>query len=264
MTKDVKTRVLLVDDDPEISWAVGKLLTKADCLVSACGDGAEAVELLKSKKYDILITDIQMPRMNGLALIEWAAHHCPKMRVVVMTGFGSSSVQKVSLKRGAIMYLEKPFDIKALVDVVVNADDRGSFSGSVDSISLFDYVQLVFQTMKKVLLKIRSTDGQEGIIYISNGTSWHAECGDLKGLDAFYKCMAFEGGSFSTLPWEEPTVRTIDKRGDFLLMDAARTKDEISNTNITSVEEDNVRVSECEFSFNEIADITKSKDWSDL
>jgi hypothetical protein len=54
----------------------------------------------------------------------------------------------------------------------------------------------------------------------------HAECSGLTGEQAFYHCLAFDGGSFSSLPWSDPEVNSIKRRGDFLLLDAAREKDE--------------------------------------
>ena len=270
MSDSEKIQVLLVDDDPEISWGVGRVLTRAGCLVSVCSDGAEAVELLQTKSFDFLITDVQMPRMNGLALIEWVVHHSPRMRVVVMTAFGSVSVQQASLRKGAVLYLEKPFDPQALVDMVLPGKNRSSFFGSVDNVDLFDYVQLIFHTMRKAVLRIRSLDGQDGRIYINEGTAWHAECGEMQGLDAFYACMAFEGGSFSTSPWEEPPRRSIETRGDFLLMDAARTKDETSGmSEVFSVPESAPietasRVSEFDFDLRDDSDAPIHKDWRDL
>lgn len=227
-----KTRVLLVDDDPEISWAVGRVLTRANCSVSTCGDGAEAIALLRERTFDVLITDIQMPKLNGLALIEWVAKHCKKMRVVAITAFGCPSVQQVVLRKGAILYLEKPFDPNILQDLI-SSDKRQSFYGSVDQVDLFDYVQLIFHTMRKVLLQVNSASGETGRLYIKDGTACHAECGELRGEEAFYRCMAFSGGSFSTLPWEDPEEESIRTKGDFLLMDAAREKDETSGAHRT-------------------------------
>lgn len=221
-----QTRVLLVDDDPEIAWGVGRCLTRAGCVVTTCGDGVEAIELLEERAFDVLITDIQMPRLNGLALVEWVAHHCPGTRVVVMTAFGSPSIQQVVLKKGAVLYLEKPFDPSLLSDLIFSEPDPDSFSGSVDGVDIFDYIQLIFHTMRQALVRIHSSDGREGRLFIKEGTAWHAECGDDEGESAFYACLGFRGGNFSTMPWEEPPRRTIHTRGDFLLLDAARTKDE--------------------------------------
>ncbi len=245
-----KIRVLLVDDDPTICWGVGRCLTRTGCSVVTCGDGAEAVSLMEQNPFDVLITDIQMPRLSGLALIEWVVHNRNRTRVVVMTAFGSPSVQQVVLKKGAILYLEKPFDPSILSDLILTDINADSFTGSVDGVDLFDYIQLIFHTMRRVLVRIHSSDGQTGRIYIKEGTAWHAECGEEEGEEAFYTCLGFRGGSFSTLPWEEPPKRTIHTRGDFLLMDAARTKDETSGT-ISMNPAREVRISQFDFNLDE-------------
>ncbi len=258
-----KTRVLLVDDDPEISWAVGRCLTRAKCAVVTCGNGAEAISLLREKTFDVLITDIQMPKLNGLALIEWVARHRQKIRVVAITAFGCPSVQQVVLRKGAILYLEKPFDPNILKDLVLSDQDRNTFYGNIDKIDLFDYVQLMFHTMRKVILQVKSADGDVGLLFIKDGTACHAECDKLSGEEAFYKCMAFEGGSFSTLPWREPERETIQTKGEFLLMDAAREKDETSGA-IKPVRVSKEKTSDSGFDFllNTKDDGQTEDDWS--
>lgn len=221
-----KQRVLLVDDDPQICWSVGRYLTKSECRVTSCGDGTEAIELLKQKEFDVLITDIQMPRMCGLTLIEWVVQNRTGMRVIAITAFGSAAVQNVVLKSGAILYLEKPFDPKILCDLIKQNEPGQSFYGNLDYIELIDYIQLVFITMRKMLIRVVSNQGQEGTLFIKDGTACHAECEDAIGEEAFYRCMSFSGGCISSLPWKEPQQETIDKKGEFLLMEAAKFKDE--------------------------------------
>jgi DNA-binding NarL/FixJ family response regulator len=221
-----KHTVLLADDDPDLSWAVGKFLTRAGLTVVTCTDGAEAISLIESREFDTLITDIQMPKVNGLALIDWVREHRPNMRVVVMTAFGSPFLRDLALRKGAILYLEKPVDPSILLEVIRSATSNTSFSGSVNEIDLFDYVQLMLLTQRQVVLEVSSRTGDQGMLFIDRGTIRHAVCMGLEGEDAFYRCMGFEGGSFTTLPWREPEKATINVRGDFLLMEAVRKKDE--------------------------------------
>ena len=88
-----KPRILLVDDDPQVLWGVGRFLTRSGYTVISCPDGAEAIEVLKDNHFDAMITDIQMPRINGLALIEWTIQNSSGMKVIAITVFGCSSVQ---------------------------------------------------------------------------------------------------------------------------------------------------------------------------
>ncbi len=220
-----KRSVVLVDDDSEVVWGLGRCLTRAGFAVSTCTDGAEAVELLRSREFDVLVTDVQMPGVNGLALIEWVRENRPRSQVVVMTAFGSPQVKQVSLSKGAGLYLEKPVDPQFLIEII-RSRSSDSFSGRVDQIDLFDYVQLMLLTRRRVLLEVSAQGGEGGLLYLNQGTVAHASCGALEGEPAFYRLLSFRGGAFSTLPWREPERATIERRGDFLLMEAARRKDE--------------------------------------
>ena len=228
-----KPRILLVDDDPNVLWGVGKFLTRSGYTIVSCPDGAEAIEVLQENQFDAMITDIQMPRLNGLALIEWTIQNRPTMKIIAITAFGCDSVQQVLMKKGPILYVEKPFDPKVVLELLNNeAKQPDSFSGNVNDITLFDYIQLVFMTNRKLKLHITSSSGENGLIFIDNRTACHAECGELQGEEAFYKCLSFKGGSFVSLPFDEPKSRTIHCKGDFLLMDAARLKDENSKVTL--------------------------------
>lgn len=219
-------RVLLVDDDPDVVWGIGRYLTRRGFEITTCGDGTEAVELLSEQDFEVVVTDIQMPGLNGLALIEWINGNRPDVRVVVMTAFGSPTVRELVSRKGAVLYLEKPVDPDLLVQVIENREPRESFSGVVDDIDLFDYVQLLMVTNRRALLEVVSTEGGRGRLFIEGGQVRHAECGEEQGEAAFYRCLQFDGGRFASVPWRDPPCDSISRRGDHLLMDAARYKDE--------------------------------------
>lgn len=222
-----KLKLLLVDDDPDVVWGLGRYLTRKGCLVTTCGDGSEAIEQLEGgRAFDVVVTDIQMPEVNGLALIEWVRSNRPAMRTVVITGFGSPSIAEVAKRRGAVLYLEKPVDPDLLLRVLGTHTSRDSFSGVVDEIDLFDYVQLLTVTRRKTVLEVTSMDGKRGRLYVDQGNVCHAECGESVGELAFFECLSFEGGTFTSEPWVDPERVTIERRADHLLMDAARLKDE--------------------------------------
>lgn len=232
-----KTRILLVDDDPNLLWGVGRYLTRSGYTVISCPDGADAIDVLKDSNFTAMITDIQMPRLNGLALIEWAMQNCPSMKIIAITAFGCASVQQVLLKKGPILYVEKPFDPKVMLELLKRDNSNNeAFSGSVNGIDLFDYIQLVFMTNRKMKLQVACSNGESGLIYINEGTACHAECGQLQGQEAFNKCLSFTSGSFVSFPFDEPSTRTIDCKGDFLLMDAARLKDENARVTLSRSE----------------------------
>jgi CheY-like chemotaxis protein len=221
-----KDSILLVDDDPDVVWALGRYFTRAGFPVTTCGDGEEAISLLKSKHFDTVITDIQMPRLNGLALVDWLRRNRAGTRVVVITAFGGPSIRNLSIKKGAILYLEKPVDPDLLAEALSSSQEESAFSGNIDNIDILDYLQLMILTGRRVVLEVSSKYGAQGLIFIDRGEVRHATCDQLEGEDALFKCLSFDGGSFVNLPWREPDAITIRRPGDFLLMEASRKRDE--------------------------------------
>lgn len=221
-----KEAILIVDDDPEQVWALGRYFTRAGFSVTTCGDGAEAICVLESRHFDTVITDIQMPRLNGLALVDWLRENRSGTRVVVITAFGGPSIRHLSITKGAILYLEKPVDPDLLAEALTSTKGETAFSGNIDKIDILDYLQLMMLTGRQVVLEVSSKDGGQGLIYIDRGQVRHAKCGHLEGEEALFECLSFRGGSFVNLPWSKPDTFTITKAGEFLLMEAARKRDE--------------------------------------
>jgi len=219
-------RILVVDRDPGTVWGVGSCLTRDGCTVCTCRDGLEAIELLSSNRYDFLITDIRLPRLNGLSVIDWVRENRPSLKVIVMTDFDSPAVRKLCLSKGAILYLEKPVDTALLKGVISAYEDTTSFSGSVDEIDILDYVQLMMLTGRQIVLEVLSKEGERGLLFINKGQIVHAECGELEAKEAVFKCLGFAGGSFVNRSWREPRHISIEGSGEFLLIEAARLRDE--------------------------------------
>ena len=223
---ELKESILLVDDDPEQVWALGRYFTRAGFSVTTCGDGAEAISVLESRNFNTVITDIQMPRLNGLALLDWLRENRSGTRVVVITGFGGPSIRHASITRGAILYLEKPVDPDLLAEALSSSGADTAFCGNIDKIDILEYLQLIILIGRRVVLEVSSRFGGSGLIFVDNGEVKHAVCGQLVGEEALFKCLGFDGGSFVNLPWREPDTITVNKPGEFLLMEAARKRDE--------------------------------------
>jgi CheY-like chemotaxis protein len=231
------TKVLLVDDDPGIAWGVGRYLTNNGFTVSVCGDGVEAIRVLEEETFDEVVTDVQMPRLNGLAVVEWVHRHRPQTVVIVITAFGSTAVRQASLQKGAIHYLEKPVDPHLLRDLLVSAREQKRFFGNVSDVDLFDYIQMLLISRRTLIVEVISREGERGQLYLRDGDVVHAECSGLSGEQAFCHCLAFAGGSFSSFPWRDPSRNTITRKGESLLLDAARQKDETTRISTQRIAE---------------------------
>lgn len=107
-------RILLAEDDPSMRAHLTRALERADYAVTAVDCGTVALPLLKSESFDLLLTDIVMPGMDGIELAQQCASLAPKTQVMFITGFSG-----VTLRAGETMpdakILSKPFHLRDLV-----------------------------------------------------------------------------------------------------------------------------------------------------
>jgi len=120
MDEPVKKSVLVVDDEEIIRSFLFEVLSEEYEVSLAC-DGDEAIEQLRDNKYDLIITDLKMPRVSGEEVVKFACDNDPKSRVIVISGFSSLYTVSQSINNGACAFLSKPFSIKELMQTVVNA-----------------------------------------------------------------------------------------------------------------------------------------------
>ena len=112
-------RILVVDDQDVMRDSLAATLVREGHEVVAAVDGAAAVARLSSARFDLLITDLRMPRMTGIELLNEAKKLRPELPVVLMTAFATVNTAVEAMKLGAYDYIQKPFDgdeIKLLVD----------------------------------------------------------------------------------------------------------------------------------------------------
>ena len=109
-----------------------------------------------------------------------------------------------------------------------NRQSRGRcfFSGMVQNIDILDYIQFLMMSGIRTILELRLLRGPKSRLFIDAGQILHAESGELDGEDAFYRRLQSDGGIFTHIPWSEPGTRTIEVSGEFLLLQAARRRDE--------------------------------------
>lgn len=108
-------RVLIADDEPSIRLTVEDALRAAGFAVDVVADGAAAQAALERDVYHVLLSDVRMPKQNGLELFRWVRAHRPQLRVILMTAYAEVQDAVQALKDGAEDYLTKPFDLDELV-----------------------------------------------------------------------------------------------------------------------------------------------------
>ncbi len=117
-------RVLIADDEESIRHVLTEMLNERGYEVRAVGDGEEAMRELASRDYDALVTDVRMPRMNGLDLVRAAQAASPETTIIVMSAYGSHDLAIEAMKAGAYDYLGKPFRPDEVLLVLRKAEER--------------------------------------------------------------------------------------------------------------------------------------------
>src|SRR3990172_4446644 len=117
-------RILIVDDEPLMRDFLVETLQRKKYVVEAVGNGAQALELAKSEFYDLVITDIRMPEVSGMQVLEEIKKMNPDTEVVVITAFGTIENAVGAMKLGAYDYITKPFSADEIEIVVDRALER--------------------------------------------------------------------------------------------------------------------------------------------
>jgi DNA-binding NtrC family response regulator len=132
---DAVGRVLVVDDNPRARQSMADALLAAGHEVAASGSAVEALKLTDKQAFDIVITDLQMPGMDGLGLIRALAERGHDAQVVMVTAFASVASAVEAMRWGAFDYIEKPFDVEQLEALVARALRHGAKVGRRSSMA---------------------------------------------------------------------------------------------------------------------------------
>jgi len=114
-------KLLLVDDEVGFSTVISKRMGKRGVLVETASGGAEAIQLLRSRDFDVAILDLKMEDMDGLEVLKIFKKMVPKMPVIMLTGHGSESSAQEGILLGAFDYLTKPCELNELLQKISEA-----------------------------------------------------------------------------------------------------------------------------------------------
>jgi two-component system, cell cycle response regulator CpdR len=115
MTPGTMAKIILAEDDEDMRRFLVKALEKAGHQVTAFGEGASAFEEIKQSTFDLLLTDIVMPEMDGIELARRAAELDPQLKIMFITGFAAVALHPDSKAPKDAKVLSKPFHLRDLV-----------------------------------------------------------------------------------------------------------------------------------------------------
>ncbi len=151
--------VFLVDDDPGIRQVVAEDLKELGCNVTCFAGAADCLKQLPKQNCHLLITDVKMPEMDGLALLGRVKRVAPWVSVMIVTGFGDIPMTVRALKLGAVDFLEKPLDRKVFLQKVEDILRKDDFVDSLAGGTLT-------KTEKKILKLILDGKANKEMAYV--------------------------------------------------------------------------------------------------
>lgn len=234
---EIRHKVLLVDDDPDLLEVyrdtIAMLPSQPE--IHTASSGARALAMLEKDSYRLIVTDLKMPKMDGLQLLSVVRRKYPELRTVVLTSVVDEQFRSRVYALGVDLYWHKPGSEQEMtqflecMESLLGREYEGGFRG-VQSKSLVDLVQLECISQSSTLLRI--TNGPfTGHIWVITGEVVDAETEELRGEDAFQKILRWRAGNFEFLPAEPNRPRTIFKSYNALLLETAQAIDEIDNAN---------------------------------
>ncbi len=125
--------VLVADDEPKIRRLLSQILEARGCLVRLAHDGLEALSQFQQRPADVVITDIKMPKLSGLELLNELKRRDPLVNVVIITAYPSLESAVEAMKVGACDFLTKPFDIVQIQAILYRCQQRLSLTQQLRS-----------------------------------------------------------------------------------------------------------------------------------
>jgi CheY-like chemotaxis protein len=228
------SKILLVDDDEQMLELYQELLRQLPSQpdVHVCNSGARAIALLDSEPFNLLITDLRMPKMDGLQVLAIVRRKFPSLRIIVLTGVMEEEYRSRAYAQGVELFCQKPSStdefkhFQLTVESLLGPDTRqeGGFRG-MQSKSLVDLIQLECLSQSSSILRV--TQGAiEGKIWVQNGDIIDASAASFTGEEAFKEILSWKSGNFEILPPDPDHPRAIQNSYQGLLLDSAQALDE--------------------------------------
>jgi CheY-like chemotaxis protein len=229
-----KHKILLLDDDEQMLELYQELLRQLPSQpeVHVSNSGARAIALLESEPFTLLITDLRMPKMDGLQVLAIVRRKYPNLRIIVLTGVLDEEYRSRAYAQGVDMFWQKAGsaeEFQLLRDCIESFLDRVDHSEAgfrgMQSKSLVDLIQLECLSQSSAVLHI-SQGAISGRIWVQDGEIIDAAAASFTGEEAFKEILSWKSGHFELQPAEPGHPRTIHHSAQGLLLDSAQAMDE--------------------------------------
>lgn len=227
-------RILIADDDAVtrrmLSRALAALREGVEVLNAA--DGRHATRIIENQPIDLVITDLQMPVVDGFELLSYLKNNYPDTAVIAITAFGTPEVRAKIESMGDVQYREKPLNVDELTETVLTLLDSDE-KGKINAVSLPSFLQLVAREKKTCTLAVKNGD-RRGKLHFDQGTLMAAASGQLINEDAVREMIGWTGASISVEKTTSGIARQIDTPLKTILREGLRQRDKQRSEPLTA------------------------------
>ena len=230
-------KVLFVDDNLQFLEMIERLMgnwSQGEWQIFLAQNCGKALLVLQEHAIDLAVVDVQMPVVDGIQFLALINRKYPNVQKVTLSAYADEASRTACLSQGAELFLEKPRDpadleiiFSTLRELARHKPVTSGFRGVLRQVSLEDVIQMECLNRNSSILEVNAGKWQ-GSIFIKDGAMVHAQVGDRNGEAALNKILSLKGGEFNLKPFTDPPQQSIDGQWEFLLMEAARVRDEAS------------------------------------
>lgn len=225
----MEKKILIVDDDQEMLLSLSDGLKKYNDAydVLMAGDGVVALDKLNNHTISLVVTDLKMPRMDGISLLAEIMVYHPHVPVIVITAYSTPEMKRLARDGGAIGYIEKPFMIEDLARKVQKTLKMEEEGGTLHSVSSGMFLQMVEMELRTCTIRlVDKASGKQGVLFFNEGKLLDARVDGLQGKKAAYEIFSWDEVALSIQNICLQTEDKIQTDLQALLLDAMRLKDE--------------------------------------
>jgi CheY-like chemotaxis protein len=217
-------KVLIVEDDPVFLGFIKESLKayQDKFQVITAENGKVAKEIIASEEISLLLTDIMMPEVDGLALLAYLNDRNYSIPCFVMSAFGTPEIKKL-IPKDVLQFFNKPFPVDKLGFILLKALEEGVPSGTLSGISVASFLVLVEMEKKTCLFEVELPDGSKGLCYFNKGVLFNASYSGMRGEDAVLALLQKEKARFvlKNLP-DQKLARLVFKDLSTLIQESRR------------------------------------------
>jgi CheY-like chemotaxis protein len=233
-------QVLIVDNNEALLMSLKEGLAKyrSQFSVLLANDGREALEILQRESVSVVVSDVKMPKMNGLELLSNITNAYPDIPVIIMTAYGREELEWMARKSGAVAFISKPFRVSDVSNKLLTLLKQESEGGVIRSISAGVFFQLAEMEEMTCTIRVHTeTDETVGVVFFRDGKLFDARYGSQIGEEALFMILALEGVQIRIQSSCPPSVQSkIDLGLQAILLEAMRLKDEADSLEIDEPE----------------------------